>query len=361
MNMTKLLAGAVVLAGLMPAAAMAQQYPSLYLGLGAGVVMPNDSDTTGITATNLEFDNGWLGAITTGWKFGNGFRLELESSMARSKVESSNNRSAPGRIQASGILINTLYDFAPWGRVTPYLGAGFGYASYTSKGLPIGAAAAAVSESDWNPTAQAIAGMTFNLNQRWSLFGDYRYFAALSDPEFAGTTGTTEVEYQDHRLLLGVRYSFGLPPRPAPAPAPAAAPTPPPPPPPPPPAAAAPAPPPAAAPAPQVPRNYLVFFNFDRSDITPEASNIIRQAAANAKTARVTRIEATGHADRSGPENYNLRLSQRRAEAVRQSLMREGIPANEIFVSAKGESEPLVATPDGVREPQNRRLEIVLR
>ena len=360
MNVNKLLAGAVVVAGLMPATAIAQQYPGLYLGLGIGMNMPVDADTSGVRAVEIEYDQDFFGAFATGWKFSTGFRLELESSFSRNDVESVNGATAGGRLQVGGININALYDFSPFGRVTPYIGLGFGYSSFSAKSMPLGAAGVAVSDRDWAPTAQGIAGITFNLNQRWSLFGDYRYFVALSDPEFQTPTGITEVEHHDNRLMIGVRYSFGQPPRPAPAPAPAPVATPAPPPPPPPPAAA-PAPPPAAAPAPQVPRNYLVFFNFDRSDITPEASNMIRQAAANAKTARVTRIEATGHADRSGPENYNLRLSQRRAEAVRQSLMREGIPANEIFVSARGESEPLVATPDGVREPQNRRLEIVLR
>jgi OOP family OmpA-OmpF porin len=359
MNISKLLAGAVVVAGLMPVAAVAQQFPGLYLGAGIGMNWPTDSDTTGVRAVELDYDQALIGAITTGWKFSNGFRMELESSFARNAVESANGANSSGRLQVGGINANVLYDFAPFLRVTPYAGLGFGYSSFSAKNMPLGAAGAAVSDSDWAPTAQAIAGVTYNLNQRWSVFGDYRYFVALSDPEFQTPTGITEVEHHDNRVLVGLRYSFGQPPRPAPAPAPApvAAPAPAPAP------ASAPAPQaaPAPAPAPQVPRNYLVFFNFDRSDITPEASNIIRQAAANAKTARVTRIEATGHADRSGPENYNLRLSQRRAEAVRQSLMREGIPANEIFVSAKGESEPLVATPDGVREPQNRRVEIVLR
>jgi outer membrane protein OmpA-like peptidoglycan-associated protein len=119
---------------------------------------------------------------------------------------------------------------------------------------------------------------------------------------------------------------------------------------------------PAAAPAaPAVPRTYLVFFDFDRSDIRPEARRIIETAAANRKTANVTRLEVTGHADRSGPDRYNERLSMRRAEMVRAELVRLGVPENEIAIFAKGEREPLVQTADGVREPQNRRVEIVLK
>ena len=70
---------------------------------------------------------------------------------------------------------------------------------------------------------------------------------------------------------------------------------------------------------------------------------------------------ATGHADRSGTVKYNLGLSKRRAEAVKKALVQLGITSNEIATVWKGEAEPLVQTKDGVREPQNRRVEIVLK
>jgi OmpA-OmpF porin, OOP family len=72
-------------------------------------------------------------------------------------------------------------------------------------------------------------------------------------------------------------------------------------------------------------------------------------------------IVATGHADRSGPDNYNVRLSERRATAVKNQLVREGVPAGIIQTAGKGERENLVQTADGVREPRNRRVEIVFR
>ena len=68
-----------------------------------------------------------------------------------------------------------------------------------------------------------------------------------------------------------------------------------------------------------------------------------------------------GHADRSGTPQYNQRLSQRRADAVAAELVRRGVPRNAMAIQAFGESRPLVPTADGVREPQNRRVEIVLR
>lgn len=127
------------------------------------------------------------------------------------------------------------------------------------------------------------------------------------------------------------------------------------------PAAAAPAPAPAPAPAarPATPdQSFLVFFDFDRSNLTTEAMAVVRRAAESVRRGGVSRITVTGHADRSGSDAYNMGLSQRRANAVRDALVREGVPANQISTTARGESQPLVPTPDGVREPQNRRAEI---
>ncbi|MBI3505515.1 MAG: OmpA family protein, partial [Proteobacteria bacterium] len=95
--------------------------------------------------------------------------------------------------------------------------------------------------------------------------------------------------------------------------------------------------------------------------LTPEASRIIQQAATTAKQGSVTRITATGHTDTSGSTQYNQRLSERRAAAVQAELVRQGIPANQIVTIGRGESELRVRTADGVREPQNRRVEIVLQ
>ena len=104
-----------------------------------------------------------------------------------------------------------------------------------------------------------------------------------------------------------------------------------------------------------------MFFDWDRYNLTDRARQIIAEAAQNARSTGSTRIEVAGHADRSGTPQYNQRLSQRRADAVAAELVRRGISRNMITVTAYGESRPLVPTADGVREPQNRRVEIVLR
>jgi outer membrane protein OmpA-like peptidoglycan-associated protein len=101
-----------------------------------------------------------------------------------------------------------------------------------------------------------------------------------------------------------------------------------------------------------------VFFDFDKSTITPAGKQIIAQAAQAYK--RGQRVLLTGYTDRAGTPQYNMGLSKRRAEAVRAEMLRDGVPANAINTSWKGEEDPRVPTPDGVREPQNRRVEIVL-
>ena len=119
-------------------------------------------------------------------------------------------------------------------------------------------------------------------------------------------------------------------------------------------------PPPAVAAAPAV-RNFLVFFDFDRSTLTPRARDVVKEAATVAKAGQNARLTATGHTDTSGPANYNMALSLRRANAVKDALVREGVPAASIAVAGRGEEALLVTTKDSVREPQNRRVEIVIR
>ena len=96
--------------------------------------------------------------------------------------------------------------------------------------------------------------------------------------------------------------------------------------------------------------------------IEPDAAaqTTIRQAAAY-KAEGGALVTPTGHTDRSGPEAYDLALSLRRANAVRDALVSEGVKASDISVVGLGEAQPLVPTPDGVREAQNRRVQIVRR
>ena len=121
---------------------------------------------------------------------------------------------------------------------------------------------------------------------------------------------------------------------------------------------AAPAP---AQPAAVQPETYVVYFDFDKSNVKPEAAQILDRALADAKQGGTPSISVTGHADRAGSEDYNLGLSLRRADAVREYLINGGVTADQITVSGRGEAEPAVPTADGVQEPRNRRVEIIVQ
>jgi OOP family OmpA-OmpF porin len=111
------------------------------------------------------------------------------------------------------------------------------------------------------------------------------------------------------------------------------------------------------------PRTYIVLFDWDRDNIRPDAQAVIDQVLADAAAQGMdaVNISATGHADTSGSEDYNMALSLRRADAVREALVAGGVPAEAITVAGRGESEPAVPTGDNVREQANRRVEIILQ
>ncbi|HLG89075.1 MAG TPA: OmpA family protein [Alphaproteobacteria bacterium] len=117
--------------------------------------------------------------------------------------------------------------------------------------------------------------------------------------------------------------------------------------------------PPAAQTPVSVSKSYMVFFDFNKSDLTPQAVEIVDTAAKNAGPAKVTEITVTGHTDTVGSDAYNMRLSKRRAESVAAELEKQGIPSSEVEIVAKGKRDLLVPTRDGVLEPQNRRVQIV--
>ena len=101
-----------------------------------------------------------------------------------------------------------------------------------------------------------------------------------------------------------------------------------------------------------------VFFDFGKVEISSDAAQILDQVVADYRHDPARRILLTGHSDRAGPERINLRSSQHRADAVRAYLVTRGVPDRSISTTAFGEARPLVETEDGVREPQNRRVEI---
>jgi OOP family OmpA-OmpF porin len=121
--------------------------------------------------------------------------------------------------------------------------------------------------------------------------------------------------------------------------------------------------PPTLYPAPAAPpaRTYLVFFDWGQATLTDRARQIIKQAADNATHVQYTRIEVNGYTDTSGTPQYNQVLSVRRAQAVAAELAHDEMPRDAVMAQGFGDTHTLVPTGPGVREPQNRRVEIIIR
>jgi outer membrane protein OmpA-like peptidoglycan-associated protein len=324
-----------------------------YVGLSGGASFLSDNDVRfdGVDS-KTKYDPGPTGLLSLGYGFPFGLRLELEGGYRFNGIDTVDGFDGDGRMQVASAMLNALYDvpLPTFGiPVIPHVGAGIGWAHLWDKSLPHGPAGLTVKGQEDTIAFQGMAGLDYVVTPTLVAGIDYKYFVAHNaDFQVAGTGTSAHVgDVDSHTVLASLRWYFGGPP-PRPAPTPVAAP-----------AAAAPAVAPAAAPG--GPRVFNVFFDFDRSELSAEARPIIADAARNAKAGGVSRIMVTGHADRAGADRYNQGLSERRAAAVRQELVRQGVPDGQIVTAGRGESDPAVPTPDGVREPRNRRVEIMLQ
>ena len=269
--------------------------------------------------------------------------------------------SSGGTEYKEGVFINALYDIplASFGfnsPIYPYVGVGGGYVHNQISNLHIAAVNSRSQVTQFirgngqndNIGVQGIAGFSFPLTALpgLSLTAEYRFLGEIggrsySEQYFGPGVYSREKLKQgsddfNHSILLGVRYAFNTP---TPAPV------------------AQVPPPPVVTPA----RTYLVFFDWDRADLTDRARQIISEAAQASTHVTYTRIEVQGNADLSGTHAYNQKLSLRRAQTVAAELVRDGVPRTAIDIQAFGDSRPLVPTAPGVREPQNRRVAIILR
>ncbi len=319
----------------------------LYIGGAGGLnFLTEDSD---LNSADAEYEDwGWAVSGAIGYALGNGIRLETEVGYRPNDVDNiSGVTGGSGDVDVLNWMFNALYDFKQLNLpVTPYIGGGIGIAHVDFDGVtPV--AGSTIDDSDIGFAFQGIAGLSLALTENLAATLDYRH---LRVPHVrVNTNGGTGVDsdYATNQVMIGLRYTFGAPPKPAPAPAPVKQPEP--------------APKPAPAPKVQLqPREFIVFFDFDQSTLTPEAQKIVNDAAAEARKGYV-RIKLAGHADRAGSSQYNIGLSQRRANAVEAELRRLGLSSTDIATEAKGEAEPLVPTADGVPEPQNRRVEIMMQ
>ncbi len=343
----KLLLAATVLApfAALPGTAAAQPVSGLYIGAAGGGnflqretvnVLTTSATGRSFSSQKVPFDAGYVGLASIGYGFGNGLRVEVEGNYRYNTP--SNIRSASE--QKYGAMLNVLFDLdvgSPY--IYPYIGGGLGYGRVEDRER--GATA-----SDGSFAYQAIAGLSFPIPPvvGLSFTTEYRFYALAGDRfsnSFTSGTGAgavavkqTTTDNYNHSVLVGLRYAFNVAPPPVEAP-------------------------PAAPPQAQAARSYQVFFDWDRADLTERARQVVAEAAQASQRVQVTRIVVSGHTDTTGSAPYNRRLSVRRADTVAGELVRLGVPRAAITSQGYGFSHPLVATGPGVREPQNRRVEIV--
>ena len=368
----KLLAG-VAMAGLFAAGAAAAEPNGWYGAIDAGW---HSADVDTARGVNFVVEEDWAGFARLGYRFTENWRVELEGGYrpgdtgpiigAGDATYLCNLTPAvgacdvpDGEITSTTLMANVIYDFGSAdATLRPFIGLGAGLNRVDTEFAGTLAANRAVTvgsdDSSSELAAQAILGLAWAISDRAHLDLTYRYL--LSNMEFetvdsspVGDIGPFEGRYEDHSISLGLRYAFGaMEPAyvPPPPPPPAVLPPPPPPPPPPP-----------APPAPTA-REFVVYFDWDRSDLTAEASSVVTQAANYAKSGNPTRILVVGHADTSGSAAYNVGLSNRRARTVADALVAQGVNGGVISLDGKGETQLARPTADGVREPLNRRATI---
>ena len=343
-----IVAGSVVLGIVAPA--NAGQNKGWYIGLEGGANWVSDNDTTFSTSlpttgpANIEFDTGWAGIATTGYAFQNNWRLEGELGYRHNDIDAINGVSnAPGgELNSTSLMVNALYDIPVTNRMTVSLGAGAGavHAEFDDGVLD--------QDEDTRFAYQGIAGLSYAASSRMDLTLNYRYLRSDAS-EFQGRhLGHSDFyntdDIQNHTVTVGLRYDLYpyevrsvavLPPMVE-------------------------APPPQSV-APAAPKQFLVFFGFNKSNLTVEAQRVVAEAAVAAKQLGSASIVVVGHADTVGSPQYNQKLSERRSGTVRQELVGQGIESAKITASGQGETELLVQTGDNMKEPQNRRSTIDLQ
>jgi outer membrane protein OmpA-like peptidoglycan-associated protein len=345
MNVKSLLLGTAL--ALSASAAQASHFNGWYFSLEGGANWVEDTNVDGGVSfpdiTNIEFEDGYgvLGAVGYGWA--SNWRVEFELGYRQNDVECfvyssfvcGDYGDDEGEIWQFTQFVNVRYDVPMGQRWYLGLGAGIGgmLVSYEDED--------GYHDDDYVLAGQLIGQLGYHLSSRWDLFVDYRY-VVTDDPEFKNLYfiddkyDVATIEKTDHTLLIGLR--FDLQPDAGPPPEPPKPPEPP----------------------PEPPREFIVFFGFNKFNLTSDAQTVVSEAAAAAAQFHATQVVVIGHTDTVGSPKYNDGLSSRRSDTVRDELVRLGVNAEIISTEGRGESENMVTTGDGVKEPQNRRATITI-
>jgi outer membrane protein OmpA-like peptidoglycan-associated protein len=255
-------------------------------------------------------------------------------------------RATSGTIRDIPMMANILYDFHTGSRWTPYVGIGIGADILTAQNISVGGQRI-YDTSQIVFAYQPTIGVNYALddNDQFEVGLAYRYFGT-TDATLRDTAGHQfSIQSASHNFLASLTYYFG--PREAAA-APALAP-------PPPATVTQPRMPPAVAP-PATAREFIVYFDFDKSTLTTPGRKIVDDAVNAYKTNRSQKVELRGYTDEVGSDSYNLELSRKRAMTVHDYMAKNGVSDGDMNVSWHGKQDPRVPTEQ--REQQNRRVEI---
>jgi len=376
---TTLLAAAASLA-LAPAA---NAYEGLYGAIGAGLSYmgyENDVSNDGLNPpgpfafdSSADYDRGIGVYAALGHAWDTGLRAEFEFSYRSSDIDQIDpvagafsglpSGSISGDTTTYGFMANMLYDLEGLSdRFTPYGGGGVGLAIIDHEiagsfgaSAPTAPLSIAYGNNKTSLAVQGIAGVAVDLAENLVLDISYRYFRPQKrtfNGTINGSPAGIRVGSASHNIFAGLRWNFG-----------------------------------ESAPAavqykdcwdgssvpistecpPQVfeeqsadldPIAFTVYFDYDKANLTPQASTLIEEAAGRALQNDIDDVVVSGNTDTSGSSAYNQALSERRAGVVRDALIANDVPADRVRTEAYGESNPAKATPDGVREPLNRRSEV---
>ena len=380
--MRKLFLGVALASTALASPALARD-DSWYVEIDGGVVFVDDMHfalksastvfqrSAGAEVADVRTKTGYDIGTIVGYDFGS-FRLEGEVSYRRAEVQQINSNlgrtgvqpvtSPFGKVSSFSGMLNGFVETGDDDGLQLYVGGGVGYgrvkvqvSGRTSPNHLI-----AIDDKDDGFAWQLLAGARIPVTDHIDLGLKYRFFnqANVDVPlylTYSGgatpvtTSDTVRTRWRSHSALVTLGYNFGG--RPAAPVVVESYPAPPPPPP-----APVEAPPPPAPVCEKGP--YIVFFDWDKSDITPEAASILDSAAAAYGNCANVPVMLAGYADRSGGNTYNQGLSERRNAAVTSYLTGRGVPSGAITSQGFGETNNRVPTADGVRELQNRRVEI---
>lgn len=345
----------------------------LYVGIDGGVLLEDQVDVDLVNTTlqtNAAFadtNTGIDADIVVGYDFG-AFRLEAEGGYKRAGYDGltviDSGILPGGTTVPSGTVVQNEEDLTIWSGMVNGLvefgsddgfqifgGGGVGFANLDLP-VEVDGVGTVIDDSSTDFAWQLLAGARLAITDNLDLGVKYRYFV-IDEFELQAANGSAiEADFQSHSVLASLTYNFGRKAEAAPVVAPVA---PPPVAPPPPPRPAAPPPPPKAA---CNTGPYIVFFDFDKSDITAEAASILNNAVTAYANCGNARVMLAGHTDTTGSARYNMGLAERRNGAVRNYMTGRGVPVGQIAGEAFGETQPRVPTADRVREAQNRRVEV---